>query len=650
MRPHPDKTVLRLMLILCLLAVAVGTSANDRAARYHWLISRAVLYGVERMASGTDLELIPQGAGWPSVCAESPGYVLATLEQNADVDRGQRVLAAILAGQDTAPASATVGQFPWHIGADSHPSLEATYFAAPVLSQIYLKHSDKLSPELSDKLRGSLDLAFTSIARNAPPSPDEVTGLLRAAALAMLGRALGGEREVLDSVAHVAEWLSRVMKDGVGGGYSHSLDAYRLAALKWIWQAASAQQRPGALEDALALMYQDLAYRVQPDSGAVGGALLFAERGDYVRGGEYSPYLVYTDLGGSRPVAVTPFAMFFVAPDYQPQQDLLAAAAGAMPYQVSTAALAQAYVPRTDTYMHRLFSLGTMTGQPSATSIPLFMTFAERGSRPTAYFFTRPQASHITSIQMGNVSVITVDFDFIGRGERRTALLQGILGPRSRVGQVVLGSGEWNGLSAAVPEMGIIALERSGCYVGIRILRAGPAESQGVVSGPKPGTLAWSDEGDSGELQLTVYARKQGYDLRAREHNLRVGVAVEVVPASDFESLSAFATNFARVRLRQSVERVKEALPEPSDPFEAVLTEHDPKGKSDLEYKHSLLHTIEYQSQELTLEVQEDMLSGEVIYRLANGEPMVVGGPWQVGERVLEWGAPGPASFLTTTP
>ncbi len=624
-------------LIICLLAAAVAVGANERAVRYEWLVSRAVMYGDESLGAEESTGLIADWAGQPSVCTESPGYVLATLEQNASIENGERVLEAILSAQDTGHSSRTRGQFPWRAGEDSTPSLEATYFAAPVLAQIHLRYGDGLPPQLQENLATSLHLALDAVKRNAAPSQDEVTGLLRAAALSMLGRAVGDEEALAAASQRVVRWFTDYMAKGLGGGHSPRSDSYRLAALKWIWQATEAEARDLALESVLGLMYRDLAYRVQPDSGALAGAALFAERADYLRGGQYSRYLVYADLGGPPPASVTPFAMFFTASGYEPAESLRTGAARTMPYQVSTAARGQGYVTRTDTYMHPLLSLGTMSGQPSATTIPLLVTFAQASSRPTVYFFTSPQASHVSSIQVENVGLVTVDFDLIGQGNRRTAMLEGVLGTRAQIGQVFLGRSEWPGLPAAVPEMGIVAVERSGCYVGVRLLRAGPVEGEQLVSGPRPGVLAWSSEGDSAELQLRIYGRKRTYGLRKPIHNVRAGVVVEVVPASDFDSLAAFAAYFARARPRQRIERAKELLPKSIDPFEAVLTEHDPKTKADLHYRHMLMHTVTYQTKDLVMEIQEDMLAEQVVYRQVNGEPIVARGPWQVGDEVVEW-------------
>ena len=186
--------------------------------------------------------------------------------------------------------------------------------------------------------------------------------------------------------------------------------------------------------------------------------------------------------------------------------------------------------------------------------------------------------------------------------------------------------------------------------MGIRVLRAEAAEGSAVVSGPKPAVLEWAGPGDASELQLTIYARQRSYGLRQPLDNLRAGVVVKVVPADSFDSLAAFAADFGRVRLQQSVERTKELLPEPTDPFKAVLTEHKPKSRADLEYKYMLLHTISYEDNETSWQVQEDMLNEEVTIRLVKGGPVASAGPWRIGERVLPWQAPGLAEFLTITP
>ena len=506
------------------------------------------------------------------------------------------------------------------------------------------------SRKLQEKLASGLQLALEAVAGKSAPSDDDVTGLLRAASLAMLGRALGADQQIPESLKEVASWLGKTLEEGLRDGHSPASDSYRLAALKWIWQAAGAEMRSLELEDALALMYYDLACRVQAGSGALAGAALYSKPADYLYGGEYSPYLTCVDLGGPRPYRATSFAMFFSAPDYEPPADLLAVTGQQLPSQISTEAREEAYIVRTDTYLHDRFSLGTMTGQPSETSIPLLVTLADYPERPTAYFFASPRPSYVTSMQASNVGMITVDFDLIGRGNRLTAWLRGVLGPRSQITQVIVAGGEWNGLPTAIPAMGTLAIERAGCYVGVRALRAGSAEGEGVVSGPKPAVLEWTGPGDAAELQLTLYARQRDYRLRQPLNNLRAGIVVKVAPAGSFESLVDFAADFARARLQQRVERTKELLPEPTDPFKAVLTEHKPKSKSELEYKHMLLHTISYQDNEISWQVQEDMLNEEVTIRSVNGEPVAPAGPWKIGERVLLWQAQRLDEFLTIAP
>jgi len=642
-----DWSIGRLVLVVCLLTGTVAVEASKRGQRYHDLVGW--LESSEQYSPQIDdaTSLLLDQAGFPSVATESPGYVLAACESDTNIEQAHQVLGAILAAQNTQPGSDRQGQFPWMAGQGQAPSLQATYFASPVLAQVYIRHAGKLSPELSAQLHSGLELALAAVRGRPGPSEDDVTGLLWAASLAMLGRALGDDQPIAESLKQVSTWLRETLDNGLEGGHSPGYDSYRLAALKWIWQAAGAEMRSDQLRDALALLYQDLAWRVQADSGALAGAALYAKPGDYLYGGQYSPYLIYVDLGGLRPSQLTPFAMFFVAPDYAPPGDLLAVARQQLPLQISTEARDEAYIMRTDTYMHDRFSLGTMTGQPSGTSIPLMVTFAQPQQRPTAYFFADPQPSYVTSMQVENVGMITVDFDLIGRGNRLTAWLRGVLGPRSQIAEVIVGGGEWNGLPTAIPAMGAVAIERAGCYVGIRTLRAGPAEGRAVISGPKPAVLEWTGQGDAAELQLTIYARKRDYRLSRPLNNLRAGVVAKVVSADSFDSLAAFAADFARAQLRQSVERTKELLPEPTDPFEGVLTEHKPKTKSELEYKHMLLHTISYQDNESYWQVQEDMLSEEVTLRSVNGEPVASGGLWKIGERVLPWQAASMVEFLT---
>ncbi len=637
-------------MVVCLLTAAVTAEASQHDQRYREMVGWLSSSGEYSPRIDEATGLVLGEADRPSVAAESPGYVLAAFESGTDIEQAGQVLRAILATQDSQPGSAGQGQFPWLAGPGQAPSLQATHFASPVLAQIYIKYAQELSPELREQLQSALQSALKAVRSGSPASDDDVTKLLRAASLAMLGRAVGDDQSVAESLRQVSDWLKETLDKGLRDGHSPSSDSYRLAALKWIWQAAGPDMRNGRLQDTLMLMYYDLACRIQPESGALAGAALYAKPADYLNGGQYSPYLIYLDLGGPRPQTMAPFAMFFVAPDYEPPGDLLAVARWQLPSQVSTEARDGAYIVRTDTYMHDRFSLGTMTGQPSGTSIPLMVTFADSPARRTAYFFADPQPSHVTSMQVENVGMITVDFDLVGRGNRLTAWLRGVLGPRSEIDRIIVSGNEWNGLPTAIAAMGTVAIKRSECYVGIRVLRGGAVEGGAIVSGPKPAVLEWAGPGEAAELQLTVYARKRSYRLQRPLDNLRAGVVVKVAPASSFESLSVFAADFARARLRQSVERTKELLLEPSDPFRAILTEHKPKSRSELEYKHMLLHTISYEDNETSWQVQEDMLNEEVTLRSVNGEPVASAGPWKIGERMLAWQGQGLHEFLTITP
>lgn len=638
-RCHP----LVMALTLGLVVWSAGANIGAASPRQQWLIEYVIAYGSENFDA--DSGLVKDTSGRPNVATASPAYALAALQANTDQQQAQTVLQAVLAHQDQADNSPTRGQFPWWTSEPSVFSPQATYLAVPLLAYIYTECCKVLPDNLQAQLETSLREAWEAV-RRSPPSSDEIDIVLRAAALAMLAAALDEPTAREQSLSEVNRWLTALVNEGLAEGHSPTTDAYRIAALKWIWHSLAPDQRPDTLQAALEFAYRDFAGRVQPGSGALAGAALHAHPQDYLRGGRYSRYLIYVDLGGLQPAEVEPFAMFFTTAEYAPPADLMLPEASPPPSQTVTTARGGARVTRTDTYVHPLFSLGTMSGRPAPTSIPLLMTFAGGEDRPTAYFFTQPQANHISSIQKQNVGLITADFDNVGAGNRRTVLLWGVLGPRSQIEAVYLAGRPWNGQPAAVAEMGKVAIQRLGCYLGLIVLRAGPAEARQIVSGPQPGVLRWSSEHPEGQLELLIYGRKRGYTLPKPQHNIRAGVVVEIQPTTAFNSLADFAQHLASCRITDTVERTKKLIPEPEDPYEAFIRKGDPKPKSELQYEYKLIHTLHYTSPQTKLQLQEEMLRETVEGRQIDGEEVAAAGPWEREPLLIPWGA-SPQSLLT---
>ncbi len=626
-------------LLVCVVAINIAYASPHQ----QWLTERVIGYGANNFDA--DSGLVKDTSGRPSVATVSPAYVLAALQADTDHQQAQTVLEAVLAHQDRVENSPTYGQFPWWPGEPMAPSRQATYLAVPLLAYIHTEYREVLPDNLQQQLGASLRRAWGTVQHPAASS-DAIDIVLRAASLATLAAALDEPVGREQSLSEINRWLTVMANEGLTEGHSPTTDAYRIAALKWIWHSLASNERSVALQAALEFAYHDFAGRVQPGSGALAGAALYANPQDYRQGGHYSRYLIYADLGGPQPSEVDPFAMFFTIPDYTPPGDLILATTSPPPAQTTTTTGGGRRITRTDTYLHPLFSLGTMSGRPASTSIPLLMTFADGQDRPTAYFFTQPQANHISSVQKQNAGLITADFDNIGAGNRATAVLRGVLGPRSQIEQVYLAGQPWSGQPVAVAEMGKVAVQRIGCYVGLIVLRAGPAEAQQIISGPEPGVLRWASEDPEAELELLIYGRKRSYPLLKPQHNVRTGVVVEIQPASAFNTLGDFAQHLSQCRIRDRIERAKKLVSEPEDPYEAFLRKSDPKPKSELVYEYELIRTLQYTTEQTELRLAEEMLRGVVQWRQIDGEEVVHPGPWEQGPLLIPWGA-SPQSLLT---
>ena len=627
-----------------LVLVSTADAGTPPSPRQQWLVESIIAYGTTNFDTASGL--VKDLAGRPNVATASPGYVAAVLTADAPREQALTVLQAVLAHQDQAETSPTRGQFPWWAQASTTPSARATCLAVPVLAHIHRQWGPTLPGGIPAQLEAALHLALTALQRRGM-SADDVPVLLRAASLVTLGVALDESAARAEGLEQVDRWVAELADEGLTAGHSPAADGQRIAALKWIWHSLGPEQRPASLAAALQLCYRDLAGRVQPGSGVLAGAALSTRPADYLTARGECRYLIYADLGGPQPAPVEPLGMFFTIPQYSLPDDLAADRDPHRPREVVTAARGEARVTRTDTYVHPLFSLGTLSARPALSSIPLLVTFASGGHRPTAYFFTQPQAHHISSIQSESVGLITANFDNIGTGDRRTALLYGVLGPRSQIEEVYLGTRLWNGQAAAVPELGHVVIKRLGCLLGFTTLRAGPAEMRQKVSGPLPGELRWSGQGPEAELELLIYGRKRSYALARPQHNMRAGVAVEIQPASAYASTADFAQYLAAVRVQQTVESTKELMAQPLGPHEEILRGSDPRSMAELAqmYERGLIHTIEYRTARATLRLREQMLRGAVSGRWIDGEELAEPGPWASDELLVPWGA-GVGDFL----
>jgi hypothetical protein len=227
----------------------------------------------------------------------------------------------------------------------------------------------------------------------------------------------------------------------------------------------------------------------------------------------------------------------------------------------------------------------------------------------------------VASVQQENVALVSVDFDNLGTPDRLKAWVEAVVCERANLEGVLVGSWQWNDKPSAVNELASVAIRTNQAYIGLTLLPTGPAGVRGETTRPKPGVLEWHGEGARAQLTLRTYARQADYALRKLEHNVRAGFIVEVARLSDYESLEKFAAHVRHNKIKETFETDKvrrHDLEEGRTPFDLLK----PKSRLEQHFDFYLHHTIEWAGEKVSLKLVEDMLTGKVERRYANGSPV----------------------------
>ncbi len=582
----------------------------------------------------------------PDYARFSPGYVVAALMQGEAGGRVQATLKAILATQDLTPRSPTFGLFPQDFYAPT-PSLEATSHLLPLLAWV-AEHGEALPVDLRAQVTQALEMAYRAVGKTSAEPDHPYLALLRAAALATAGRALGHQEGVRQAEAAVSQWLRQVLQAGCWMGHGASAEVLRLGALAWIAQAAGAPAPDVRL--ALRLGYLDLIQRVQPGSGALAGAASFVRAVDYIQGGDLNRYLLYLWGVGDPPSLVRPNAMYLAACAWTPEGLEPVPVSADLPRSVVTVAKEGAPVTRTDTYLTDLFSLGTMTGLVGPRALPVMITLAQSPQRPTCYLYAVPPPAAVWAVQHEGLALITLGFSQIGGPGRVQAYAHSVLGPRQEVEKVLLSDVPWTGAPAAVGVGSTVAVQRAGVYVGLSLGQSGPVQVAPRYEATKPGVLRWQAEGPEAELELLIYAREQTYEIFPPLDNLVVSVVVQVAPQSAFPSLEDFSRSLQRGRLRQTVTASTERIAPEEDPFTRFLNQDKPKSRTQYRHVQHLLLESTYQVGEETLLRQRvDLPLRKVLLAEVQGVAPTPAGPWESPLLTLPWDMSQARAALTGT-
>lgn len=595
------------LFLLLLLAVAVPACALAPADKT--AVNAVIDYGDANFDATTGLIKDPGHA--PNLAESSIGFITACFASNEDVDRGNLVLGKLLdLQQKTGPQS---GLFPWYAVEGAQASEDATLYIAPLASWVYRTHAAELSPENKDKLKASLELIGRALPAIKAVPQDDSRYLLRAAAVAMVGAALGTDGPA-SGAASVGAWLRLVSIQGLPLGHSPTADTARLVALKWVREVAPEPQQ-ATVDQALTLAAVDLGLRVDPLARYPAGAITTAYPVDYASANGFAQYVLHTDFGQPLGEKIDPYMMAALLPTWRAPQSIRGLAEPGASSLLRTRG--QGPVRATDTYLGAGFSLGTMCGEVGNSTIPVYMTFS-RTERPDAYFYCSPSPCNVQSVQADNLSLSSFNFDGMATPTRRQAFVQGVLGRAEDIDEVYAYGFKWNDRPTSLGEQEALAFTTRGCYVGITITRVGAASNQ-TGSYAKPATLRWSGEGRKGDLTLTIFARQAEYLLPRPENNMRAGVVIETVPQSAYLTLADFAKHLAEGQLKQSIRAIRQRVPAAEKPRDPNVLIPEPQSKIDMIYRDTLEQTSTYTINGRSLMLVEDLIGNIMLQRQIDG-------------------------------
>lgn len=628
---HRTQRLVLTAVVLTLLSGVLAQGAPPQEARER--VVAATLEYAETLYSPS-YALVVDEMMRPDYARFSAGYVVAALHRDEVSEQVLGTLRAILAAQDLASGSPTLGFFPQDAYAPA-PSLEATCYLLPLLAWAH-GHAGDLPTDLQDQIKRALESAYRAVEKAKAPPDHPYLALLRGAALATAGQALSHPEGLAAAQAVVSTWLKEQLTAGCWQGLGATAESLRLGALAWIAQAAGERASPD-VQMALRLGYMSLVQRVQPGSGALAGAASFVQAVDYLQGGDLSRALLYLWGVGEEPRLLRPSAMYLAACQWVPGLPPLEAAPEVLPRTVTTLAREGAPVVRTDTYVTADYSLGTYSGNLGTRAIPLLVTLATGGTRPTAYFFAQPTPASVAAVQDRGRAVVTVAFNQIGAPGREQAWLHGVLGPRADVDQVLVDGRPWNGEASAVGAGSVVAWQRGKVYLGVRLGLTGPARTAQRTETTKPGTLRWQGEAPTSELELLIYGRKQTYGLQPALDYVLVGVSVRAAGPDEFADLESFARQMAAERLTQTVSASSERIAPQEDPHTAFLNENKPRTRTQYQYVDHLVLDSKLQSEPPLLAQRWDLASGRLLGSELAGVSLGSEGPLQSPGLVLPW-------------
>jgi hypothetical protein len=555
-----------------------------------------------------DSPLLADANGRRNLAETNLNWAAALLEAGERPDLAHQVIEAVLEHQDTAEGSSTRGLFRWFADPAKPYSADATLYLAPALAHLARTVEDaELQQTLADRAKMALQGLLA-----ADRQQGGFGAAMWAGAVASLSDAAGEPAGAQAAAGAISGMYARLKREGLGTIHSPTFDALRIGGLRWALQFAADDAAREEARTALRLCYADILQRYDSSTAIVAGAIGTAYPADYLGDTGVAQYLLACDLPSAlaETRSASPLAMYFALSDYALPPELMALAerdGGWTEVRTRTPATEDSEAVEassTCTWVGNGMSLGTMSGPIAESTIPVLAT-CDLPERPTTYIYPFGGAATLQSAQSGGLALCSFNFDGVGVGGAIRVGVQGMLGRRDQIDRVLIGRHEWIGEPEAVGQNTVVAVRRGNSYVGMKILATGSGETSG--SSIKPGAISWLREGNMDSLMLKVYGRRAPYPLQKPLYDVRVGLLVEVAPASQFESLEQFGEHVSARKVTQDTSEKKMRV-DNVDESQQIPGRHEIKSIQEMTWLRFIYHEMMLKDETTPLGLTEELL------------------------------------------
>lgn len=603
--------------LLCLMAVYPACAA-EHGAHITLLVAQQGLERWEAACAASEggtpaLPLLLDADGRANLSETNLNWAVALMRTGENVELAAQVARAVLVHQDTADGSRTRGLFRWSAAPEAEFAQDATLYLAPALAELAV---NGLPESARREYRESAGLALTGLLASGRPSGG-VAAAMWAGAVSALSNAVGEASGQIEAEKVVAALLAQMRREGPGTIPSPTFDALRIGGLRWVRQFATTDSARATTDTLLQICYADLLQRYDPLTGIVTGPIGNAYPGEYLGQTGVAQYLLACDLPSALAVTreVSPLAMYFTLSEYELPPALASMAEGSRgSYEVRSRVPAAEgegiEALSTCTWVGPGMSLGTMSGPVDARRVPILAT-CDLPERPTSYVYPFGGPATLRSAQAGGLALCSFNFDGVGLGISTRVGVACVLGRRDQIDRVLVGRHDWIGQPEAVGRNMVVAVRRGNTYLGMKILDTGPAE--GAATPTKPGGIEWFAEGNMDSLVLNVYGRRAGYALKAPIHDVKVGLLIEVAPASQYATLEDFADVVSARRVTQALSTERIRTDELENP--GIPGRHEMRSLSEMKWARYLYHDMSLVDETLGLGIIEELLRDQIVSR-----------------------------------